>query len=189
MAVSVIDMIQGPGLLRAAVFGSVEPVAGAAAATVAPDVAWLDVGGTNDGVTVSIAQEYSEMDVDQLVDLPESRLTKRRFTVETNLAEGTLANLKRILNGGTIIGSGATGQEFEPEDVDSSVRPTYIALMIDGPGEGGKARRFIGRKMLSTEGTEFAYAKEDQQVFTVTWSGHYVSKTIRPFRVINAPLV
>lgn len=188
MAVTTIDMIQGAGTLRAAVFGSTEPVAGATAATMDPDPVWIDVGGTNDGVTVNISQEYSEMEVDQIVDVPESRLTKRLFTVETNLTEGTLANLKRLLNGGTIIGDAMTGTEFEPLDVDSSSRPEYIALMIDGPGEGGVPRRFIGRKMLSTEGTEFAYAKEDQQVFSVTWKGHYVSKSIRPFRVINAPV-
>ena len=181
MAVTTINLLQGPALARIAPFGSVEPVKGPTAATVAPDPVWTDIGGTTDGVTVNISQEYSEMEVDQLVDTPESRLVKRGFTIETNMAEATLANLKLSLNGGTLVDG-----EFEPADVDSASRPAYMALMLDGPGEGGLPRRFIGRKLLSVEGTEFAYEKEDQQVFTVTLRGHYVSKTIRPFRIINA---
>jgi hypothetical protein len=181
MAVTTINLIQGPATGRIAPFGATEPVAGATAATVAPAAAWVDFGGTTDGVTVNIEQEWSEMEVDQLVDTPESRLTKRGFTIETNMAEATLANLKIGLNGGTL-----TAGEFEPADVNSSNRPDYFAIMLDGAGEGGFGRRFIGRKMLSVEGVEFAYEKEDQTVFAVTFRGHYVSPSIRPFRVINA---
>jgi hypothetical protein len=181
MAVTTINMIQGPATCRIAPFGATEPTAGATAATVALAATWVDIGGTTDGVTVTIEQEYSEMEVDQLVDTPESRLTKRGFTVETNMAEATLANLKIGLNGGTL-----TSGEFTPAMGDSGTRPDYVAIALDGAGEGGFARRFIGRKMLSVEGVEFAYEKDDQQVFAVTFRGHYVSASIPPFRVINA---
>jgi len=175
--VSVIDMIMGPATLYAGVFGSTEP----ADAVAAPAVAFTDVGGPLDGVKVKISQEYKNMEVDQLVDIPESRLIKRLFTVETNMAEATLANLKLSLNGGLL----ATGS-FEPEQVDSGTRPNYSALILDGAGQGGFRRRFIGRKMLSTDGTEFAYEKDGQKVFKVVFTGHFVSTAIRPFRVVNA---
>lgn len=177
MAVSVIDMIMGPATMYAGAFGAIEPVD----AVAVPAAAWTDVGGTMGGVKVTISQEYKEMEVDQIVDVPESRLVKRVFTVETSMAEATLANLKLSLNGGTL----AAGS-FEPDMVDSGTRPNYAAILLDGAGQGGFRRRFIGRKLLSTDGTEFAYEKDGQKVLKVVFSGHYVTSTIKPFRVLNA---
>jgi hypothetical protein len=41
------------------------------------------------------------------------------------------------------------------------------------------------RKVLSSDNVEFAYKKEDQTVFSVTWSVHYVSSSIAPFKIVD----
>ena len=43
----------------------------------------------------------------------------------------------------------------------------------------------ILRKVLSSDNVEFAYKKEDQTVFSVTWSVHYVSNSIAPFKIVD----
>lgn len=183
MGVNTLNLIQGPATLYAAVFGATEE-ATVSAPLSAP---WVDVGGTMGGVTVKIAQEYSDLEVDQIPDVPETRLVKRSFSIETNLAEATLSNLKLTLNGGTLtIGVAPADDTYEPDAGDSTARPAYIALALEGQGDKGFKRRLYGRKMLSTAGSEFAYQKDGQNVLKVTWSGFYVSPSIRPFRVSNA---
>jgi hypothetical protein len=179
MATTVANLVQGPATLWIGAFGATEP----ADAVAAPAVAWTDAGATKDGVNLAIEQEYAELEVDQLADIPGQRLIKRTITVETNLAENTLANLKAVLNGGTV----ATTTYTPGTGVVSGAEPTYSALIIDGVGPSGKNRRIFVRKVLSTDSVEFSYAKDDQSVFSVTFTAHYVSGTVDPFKIIDAP--
>jgi hypothetical protein len=179
MATTVANLVQGPANLWVAAFGATEP----ADAVAAPAVAWTDAGATKDGVNLSIEQEYAQLEVDQLADVPASRLIKRTITVETNLAENTLANLKTVLNGGTI----ATNTYTPGTGALSGQEPTYSALIIDGVAPSGKNRRIIIRKVLSTDKVEVSYSKGDQSVFSVTFTAHYVSGTVDPFKIIDAP--
>lgn len=178
MATTVSNLVQGPATLWIAAFGATEPLD----ATVAPAVAWVDAGATKDGVNISINQEYSELEVDQLADIPGQRLIKRTITIETNLAENTLANLKTALNGGTTTATAYTAGT----GILSGAEPTYSALLIDGVGPSGKNRRIVVRKVLSTDNVEFSYAKGDQSVYAVTFTAHFVSAAILPFSITDA---
>lgn len=180
MATIASNLVQGPANLYFGAFGAVEPVDAVAAPASA---VWKDAGATKDGVNISIEQEYAELEVDQLADIAGQRLVKRTITIETNLAENTLENLKTALNGGT---SSATS--YTPgTGVLSGQEPTYSALIIDGVGPSGKNRRIVIRKVLSTDNVEFSYAKGDQSVYAVTFTAHYVSSTIDPFKITDAP--
>lgn len=181
MPVVATNLTQGPGTLYTAPFGTVEP----ADADVAndPGTGWGDVGGTRDGVNISMNLEYSELEVDQIVDVPARRLIKRDMALETNLAEPTLDNLTIALNSG-VVSSGSGFKSYEPTSDTSATQPTYRALLMDG-FQGEKRRRIIVRRALSTENVEFAYKKDDQTVFSVTFSAHYVSSTIKPFKVVD----
>ena len=103
MAVTVANLIQGPGILYkgTAYTGSyvttAEP-ADSAVNTTPQSSAWTDVGGTSDGVNIEIGREYAELAVDQVVDIPDRRLTKREFSLATNLAEATIENLALVSN-------------------------------------------------------------------------------------------
>lgn len=188
MSVVTTNLILGPGTLYKGAFGATEPADTAVAS--APDSGtWTDCGGTSDGLNLSINQEYTELAVDQIVDVPERRMTKREFTIGTNLAEATLENLTLALNSAVTAGSGGTGatsyESLTAVNTDSATQPTYAALIVDGYAPSGQQRRVIGRKMLSTGNVSFAYSKENQTVFAVTFSGHYVSSAVAPFKVVD----
>lgn len=188
MAVTTTNLIQGPADLYSGPLGATEP-ADTAFAT-APTSPWVDCGGTVGGVTLAVNQTYAELQVDQLVDVPERRMTKREFSVATSLAEPTLAMLSLAMNGNMSTpatgGTGATAwQSSEPVTASSATQPTYAAVMMDGFAPGMKRRRFIGRKMLQTDAMEIAASKEDQTVLKVTFSGHYVSVSVKPFKIVE----
>lgn len=188
MPVTATNLIAGPADLYIATFGAAEPDDDAIAS--APAAPWVDAGGTQDGVTITINQEFFELEVDQIVDVPGRRLTKRDLQVTTNLAEATLENLRAALNGGTITTEAGT-EAYEPTNDNSATQPTYRAIILDGwapqTTAGASARRrIIVRKVLSIDNVESAYKKDEQTLFPVTFAAHYVSSAVRPFRVVDA---
>ena len=46
-------------------------------------------------------------------------------------------------------------------------------------------RRVVVRKVLSIDDVETAYKKDEMNLFPVTFAAHYVSASIKPFRVID----
>jgi len=184
MAVTATNLVQGPATLYYGDFQATEPDDTAVNSTPQAS-AWSDVGGTQDGVTLTIDQSYSELDVDQIVDRVGSRLTKRDFTIKTSLAEPTLANLTLVTNGGTTA-TGAGYATWEPSFASSATQPDYKALLFDGWAPGGaNIRRAIIRKVLSTDAVDIGYTKDKQTLFAVTWSGHYVSESIAPVHIVD----
>ena len=188
MSATVTNLIAGPADLYVGAFGATEP-ADSAVGTIPASAAWTDMGGTNDGVKLGIDQDFFELEVDQLVDIPGSRLQKRTITVETSLAEPTFANMQIALNGGTITASAAF-QSFDPvAGVTSATEPTYRAVILDGWAPSTTTpfrRRVIVRKVLSIEGIkEMAYKRDGQTFLPVKLKAHYVSNLILPFHVVD----
>lgn len=187
MALTVTNLIQGPARLWTGAFGVAEPLDTAVGTD--PGAGWTDAGGTQDGVSWEVNQEYSELEVDQIVDVPESRLTKRVETIKTNMAEATLANIKIAFNGGTITVA-ASNQAYDPTMDTSATQPTYLAVILDGYAPRLAAgttmrRRVIMRKTLSVESVASSYKKDGQTLIPVTFKAHYVSTSIVPYRIID----
>lgn len=184
MAGTVTNLIQGTGTLYIATFGATEPaVSGVATAPVSGT--WTDLGFTKEGLNLSIAQEYAELEVDQLVDTPGRRLTKREYTLSTSLAEGTLTNLSRALN--STAPTTAVGYEhWSPDAYLPGVEPTYKALIFDGFAPNGKIRRVVIRKALQVGDVEANYSKDGQLVYAVEFKAHYVTSAILPIQIIDA---
>jgi hypothetical protein len=189
MAVTTTNLIQGPGTLYTGAFGATEPLDTAVGD--APDSGvWTDVGGTTDGVQLSIMQEFSELAVDQIVDVPGRRLVKRDLSLTTNMAEPTLANLAAAMNlESSSVTDGSGFKKLEPSSDTSATQPTYKALILDGFAPEQLTRRVIVRKVLSTNNVDFAYQKDAQTVFSVTWSAHYVSSAVKPFAIVDEETV
>lgn len=182
MAVSVTNLLVGPGTLYYAPFGTTEPTTIDDAVT----GSWTDVGGTLEGLQLKVNQEMTRLEVDQLVDPAGSRLKTRETTVETQLAEPTLENLKFALSGGAIT-TDATQKVYEPSMVTTADDLDYSAILFEGKGSGGQRRRVIIRKVVAVEEMEATMGhKEDQYVWKVQFLGHYVSSSIKPFTVIEA---
>ena len=183
MAVTTTNLIQGPATLYQGLYGATEPTDAAVNATPAAS-AWTDLGGTQDGVKLSVDQTYSELEVDQITVRVGSRLTKVDFTIETSLAEATLANLSMSLNGGTSA-SGSGWSSYDPNVSSSATQPNYFAVIMDGYAPSQFRRRIIGRRMLNTDSSELAYTKDKQTLIPIKLSGHYVSASIAPFHIVD----
>lgn len=183
MAATVTNLIQGPADLYVGSFGATEPLDTAINASPAAS-SWTDLGATQDGSKITIEQSYKDLEVDQIVDIPGARLVKRMATVETNLAEATLENLKFVLNDGTAA-SGAGYKSFEPIYASAATQPTYRAFILDGYAPNGFRRRVILRKVLSNDNVESTYKKDDQTLFKVKWQCFYVTSVIAPFKFID----
>ncbi|MFD1309733.1 MULTISPECIES: phage tail tube protein [Streptomyces] len=183
MAVTTTNLIQGPSTLYSGVFGATEPTDTAVNTTPAAS-AWTDLGGTQDGVKLSIDQTYSELEVDQITLRVGSRLTKADFTIETSLAEPTLENLSLSLNGGTAA-SGSGWKSFDPNVSSSATQPNYFAVIMDGYAPGQFRRRIIGRRMLNTDSSELSYTKDKQTLIPIKLAGHYVSSVTAPFHIVD----
>lgn len=184
MAVTTTNLVQGPATLYSGALGATEPADTAVNTTPAAS-AWTDCGGTMDGVKLSIAQTYSELEVDQITLRVGSRLTKADYTVETTFAEATLANLSYVLNGGTSA-SGAGYASFDPNVTSSATQPNYSAMLFDGWAPSQFRRRVIVRKVLSTDSVEVAYTKDKQTAYSAKFSAHYVSGTVTPIHIVDA---
>jgi len=183
MAVTTTNLIQGPATLYSGAFGATEPTDTAVNTTPAAS-SWTDMGGTQDGVKLSVDQTYSELEVDQITLRVGSRLTKQDFTIETSLAEATLENLSTTLNGGTAA-SGAGWKSYDPNVSSSATQPSYFAVIMDGYAPNQFRRRVIGRRMLNTDSVELAYTKDKQTLIPLKLAGHYVSNSIAPFHIID----
>lgn len=180
MSVTTTNLIQGPATIYAAAFGAVEP----SDAVVAPGVAWADLGATREGVSLNIETEWADLTVDQIIEVVERRATGRTTSVATQLAEVTLENLARAINTAAPVGG-----VLEPGAGIEAFVPTYSAIMFDGFAPGGKRRRVIVRKVLNTEAVALANSKTDQQVIPVSFAAHYVSASIKPWRIEDEPAV
>lgn len=185
MAVTTSNLAMGPGELYVGTFGAAEPLDSQINGTPAVS-AWTNPGGTLGGLKFTETKTFKELECDQIVETPERRFTKREVTLATQLAEITFTNLSLVLNGGTIVTTNPTWDTFDPDDINSGASPSYKAVIFDGFGGGGLRRRVFIRKVLSTENVEVAHAKEDQSVYPVTFTSHYVSPVIRSWRVVNA---
>jgi hypothetical protein len=186
MGVTVTNLTAGPGDLYTAAFGASEASLFGAAYSVPASATWTDAGGTMDGVKLSVDQNYFELEVDQVVDVPGRRLTKREFKLETNFAEPTLQNLAVALNDGTVTASAGAFTSYDPANTTSATQQTYKALIFDGwaPGITPVRRRVLARRTLSVEGLkEMTYKKDAQTGIPVTFAGHYVSASTVPFKL------
>ena len=141
-------------------------------ATTALAVDFRNMGATTDGVTVTFAPEYANIEVDQVPGSVGARLQSLEVTISTNLAETTLENLRAALSLGDITSTAGTDR-FDLLPTNGG-EPNYQTLVIDGFGPTGKRVRLIAPKVLSTDEVETVFSKEDTRVFSVTFTAYYV---------------
>lgn len=185
MAVVTTNLIQGPAQLYADDFGATEPADTAVAS--APGGTFVDLGGTQDGVTLRVETEWAELEVDQIAETPERRRTKVETIIATNLAEATLETLARAINSDPAdIDSGVGFEAIDVPGGESALDPPYYqAIILDGRAPNGKRRRVIARKTLNTANFEGSYSKGDQHVIPVEFTAHYVSSSITSVHIVD----
>lgn len=191
MSVTPYNLVQGPAQLYFAPFGTTEPADSAATVNAgAPGGSWVDVGGTEIGVTVEIDMTYVDLKVNQLIDPVGARATDRVITVKTQLSEATYQNMNNALNGlnTTVVSSSYT--TMEPVTTTSATQPTYAALIVDGwaptLATGLPARRrWIIRKVISKPKVIEFYDLTKKVLYDVTFQAYYISPSIPLFHQVN----
>lgn len=93
----------GPGKLKIAPLGTAEP----ADLATAWNVAWVDLGYTDEGSNFVFDMTFEDVEVAEESDPVAILQTARRININFALAELTADNLKRAFNGGTVTPSGA----------------------------------------------------------------------------------
>lgn len=181
MTVSSTNLIQGPADVYTAPFGTAEPATIATVPTAPAGSAWVNVGGTREGVNLVHEKTFADLTVDQIVDVIESRVTGRSVRLNTTLAEPTLVNLAKAF-----ADAAPASNVAEPDEGAAAFRPSYLALIIDGIAPGGFRRRITIRKALQTSSVETGYKKDGMTLLPVSFKAHWVSSAIRPFRIEDA---
>jgi hypothetical protein len=188
MPVTVTNLIQGPAEMWFGTYGTyTEPAVNANTLNNTPGACasgWTAMGGTLDGVTIQIGHEYSELAVDQIVDVPGRRLTKRDPQLKGNLAEGTLENLAAALNGGTVA-TGTGYKTYTPAMDTSATQATYGGIILEGISVNSLKRRVLGRRVLNVEAVESAYKKDEQWVLPTAFATHYVTDVVTPYAIYD----
>lgn len=186
MGVTISKLIVGPADVYAKLY--TDPAVEPATPLTVPAAGWVNMGGTQDGVNLTIAQSFEQITADQVVDVLMSVPNERTFNVETNFLEATLEMFKFATNGGSIT-SGSGFRTFTPivDLVNEDV--IYSSLLIRGRGaDTGRKRDVIIRRCLVTDDVEFAYQKAGAKVLAVTTTAHYVSSSIAPWIVTDSVL-
>jgi hypothetical protein len=137
---------------------------------------------------MTITPKFTDFQVDQIVDVPDTRLTSRTITVNTTMSEVTLANLANALNS-TVGATGSGYATFEPNYGQFASQIPKTALIMDGwaPSASGQnfRRRVILRKVVQTSKVDLNYAKDKQSGLSCTWQAYFVSNTIAPFHIVD----
>lgn len=138
----------GPGVLKVAPIGTAIPVD----LTAAWNAAFIDLGYTEDGHSVTANQTFEGVPVAEEIDMLSYELTSRETRVAFALAQMTAANLSTALNGGTIT-AGTGIVTFEPPDPDEIVRVMIGWESLDG------LERWVFKKCLQVGNVEIARRK------------------------------
>lgn len=123
-----------------------------------------DIGGTNEGVTVTREDEFADMHCDQIKGPIRKNLVSRKFVVETRLAEVTLANLEKALGqqSGNLVSSSLSLDDDEQGSVT-------LEILVPCPtGVGNRTIKFDTCYNITGGATEY---KKDgtQTVIPVTF--------------------
>jgi hypothetical protein len=133
-AVAVPTVLTDPGMLWMAPLGTADPtntVAGSVF-TDDPAVAWVPLGATTEGSSFKYATTVEAINVAEFFDPIKYATTERAGSIAFNLANYTLSNYQRALNGGVaaltaLSGTGATSLfKFEPPDPGTEVRSMIL---------------------------------------------------------------
>lgn len=140
-----------------------------------------EVGYTTDGIDVEFAPEFSEVQVDQLLDTAVMFKTSQKVSFKTSFAEGTLKNLARAVGrtDASVSGSGSAGTAGYTNTLGLAGGslgefPTErrIIALANGPrvtGRAGSERVFEAYRAISVESVGVPVKRNEATVFPVSF--------------------
>lgn len=145
---------------------------------------WVSLGATEEGSTFSYSINVEPISVAEFFDPIKYATTERSGNMAFNLADWTLANYKRAMNGGTlsvVSGTGATQlNSYEPPDPGAEVRSMIGWESLDS------TVRIVIRQALN--GAEIASAFQKAPAFAVIPCQFQFEKptSAQPFTIYTA---
>lgn len=141
------------------------------------DTDWRHTGFTTDGLELTYAPDYTDIEVDQLLDSAKIFKTSLRVTLGTTLSEATLENL--------LLSWGQGGDPAAPTDEATATEvgiasgglgdePIEHALIAIGPAPrtpaGARRERvYYARRVLSVESSAHSLRRNEATVFPVSF--------------------
>jgi hypothetical protein len=180
------NILTDPGYLFWAPLGSTEPTNTVLASkfTDAWPVAWIPLGATEDGSTFAYSSNVEAIHVAEFFDPIKYATTERSGSFAFNLADYTLSNLKRAMNGGTLTlvsGTGATAlNSFTPPAPGSEVRAMIGWESLDG------TTRIVCYQTLQGGNVEMAFKKAPAIALIPTEFNFEVPSSGTPFKIYTA---
>ena len=165
-----VAVITGPGLLFAAPTGTVEPID----ATTALPVAWVPIGFTADGTTITREQTWNAIAVEELLNPVRWEPTSANDLVAFAMAEASRSKLALAMNMGAAAADDATA--LEPPAAGSEVRVMLALNAVSGA-------RWVWRRCVQTGASAMARKKSpDKMTIPVTFRLEDVSP-LKPWKV------
>lgn len=136
---------------------------------------WRHVGYTTDGVEVTYAPVYTDVQVDQLLDAAKIFKESLKVTIATTLSEAALENLVLAWGQQTAAFS-STGSDATLGIASGALgdAPVERALITVGPApktaQGQKRERvYYARRVLSVESSAHGHKRNEATVFPVSF--------------------
>lgn len=181
-------LMMDPGYLWIAPAATAFPALGgtavASAFTDAPSATFIAAGATEEGHTLSYSQNVEPVTVAEFADPITWRTTSRQGSWAMSLADYTLANLARAMNGGTTStasGSGATlVSKWVPPVMGSEVRRSILWQSFDG------TMRVFMYQCINVAEIESAFKKAPDKALLPCEFRFEVDSSSRTFEVYTA---
>ena len=185
-----VNVLSDPGYLWIAPIGTTEPVTAVTAGKFsdALPAAWVPLGATTDGSTFSYSTSVEAVRVAEFFDPIKYSTTTRDGKIAFNLANYTLSNWKRALNGGAaaLSSTGTTGSEltsYEPPAPGTEVRSMLVWESTDS------TVRILIRQGIQGGEISSAFQKAPAiAAIPCTFNFEIPSTGVQPFKIWGAGL-
>lgn len=140
---------------------------------------WVDIGATDDGLTMTVGFEGEEWEVDQSKFPVKTMVTKASYKLETNLAEASLENLQFGWDLDDIVSTAAVSgtnvcQRSVPLGVPGSFTERQLAFIVERPEYNSETMRYRAYTFYicarDAADSEHAYKKTDKVLIPITFS-------------------
>jgi len=156
MAQTVANVIVGTATL------SYNPTAGSAVG----DAGWVDIGYTEDGVTVTYTADTADIEVEEETFPIKRVITKETVEITCNMAQNSIANLNTALAGGVLAGVDITLGA-------GVVKPIAIKVVGTLLGTGGALNRTVWMPYAQSVGAVGqSYRKGEKTLVPVAFQGY-----------------
>lgn len=144
--------------------------------TLAATTGWRDVGYTQEGVEFSNEPDFSDVEVDQLMDSARTYKSGQKNMIKTTFAEATLENLLVVWGQQTAtISSTTSSTTLSVVSGDLGQAPLEVQLFIVGNGKEDVAtgyfneRSYYFSRAVSTDNSSIAQRRNENQAISVSF--------------------